>query len=194
VSIYGAISVPARSFSRYAGVREAPGPLLSARFGKYAKVFQHLNRLAGRGLGRLKEFHYCRDSKPQGAGELVQINRMDMTEAPGAASRRLAVLADEREDFSGSSDSLIRDRRYAFQKKFIHNSQSPFTRTSSSSQVILSSMALEEQTQIEQWRGQLLPMLEQQCNEQPTDAAITIEVGMDGLELNVRQPNTHQRR
>jgi len=39
-------------------------------------------------------------------------------------------------------------------------------------------MALEEQTQIEQWRGQLLPMLEQQCNEQPTDAAITIEVGM----------------
>ena len=26
----------------------------------------------------------------------------------------LAVLADEREDFSDSSDSLIRDRRYAF--------------------------------------------------------------------------------
>src|SRR5882724_5955955 len=37
-------------------------------------------------------------------------------------------------------------------------------------------------------------MLEQKCNEQPTDTAIAIEVGMDGLELNMRQPNTNQRR
>src|ERR1700733_13312884 len=37
-------------------------------------------------------------------------------------------------------------------------------------------------------------MLEQQRNEQPTDTAIAVEVGVDGLKLNMRQPDTNQRR
>ena len=37
-------------------------------------------------------------------------------------------------------------------------------------------------------------MLEQQRDEQPTDTAIAIEVGMDGLKLNMRQPDANQRR
>src|SRR5450631_3770320 len=37
-------------------------------------------------------------------------------------------------------------------------------------------------------------MLEQQGNEQPTDTAIAVEVRMDGLKLNMRQPDANQRR
>jgi hypothetical protein len=37
-------------------------------------------------------------------------------------------------------------------------------------------------------------MLEQQSNEQPTDTAIAIEVGVDGLKPNMRQPDANQRR
>src|SRR5271154_2024054 len=37
-------------------------------------------------------------------------------------------------------------------------------------------------------------MLEQQCDEQPTDTTIPVEVGMDGLELNMCQPNANERR
>src|ERR1700690_829514 len=37
-------------------------------------------------------------------------------------------------------------------------------------------------------------MLEQQCDEQPTDTAVPVEVGMDGLELNMCQPNANERR
>ena len=94
-------------------VRKPPVPLLSARFSKYAEVVQHLNRFAGRGLGRLKEFHYGRDSNYRVHGELF-----DQSDRHDGGTRRCkqaqAVLADERENFSGSSDSLICDRRYAF--------------------------------------------------------------------------------
>src|SRR6184192_1865347 len=51
-------------------------------------------------------------------------------------------------------------------------------------------MALEEQTQIEQWRGQVLPMLEQQCNEQPTDAP-HYHRGRDGLSRTERAPTQY---
>ena len=33
-----------------------------------------------------------------------------------------------------------------------------------------------------------------QRNEQPTDTAIAVEVRVDGLKLNMRQPDTHERR
>src|ERR1700675_4898332 len=35
-------------------------------------------------------------------------------------------------------------------------------------------------------------MLEQQCNKESADAAIAVKVGMDGFELNMRQPNANQ--
>src|ERR1700677_5405800 len=37
-------------------------------------------------------------------------------------------------------------------------------------------------------------MLEQQCDEQPTNTAVPVEVGMDGLELNMCQPNANEGR
>jgi len=37
-------------------------------------------------------------------------------------------------------------------------------------------------------------VLAQQRDEKPPDAAVAVEVGMDGLELHVEQPGTHERR
>jgi hypothetical protein len=42
-------------------------------------------------------------------------------------------------------------------------------------------------------RFQKIPMLEQERDEQPPDAAVAIEVGVDGLELHVREADPYER-
>jgi hypothetical protein len=55
-------------------------------------------------------------------------------------------------------------------------------------------MPLEEEAQVEEWRGQQLPVLEQQRHEQASDAAVAVEVRVSGLELHVQEPGAHERR
>jgi hypothetical protein len=55
-------------------------------------------------------------------------------------------------------------------------------------------MALEEQAEVEQGRLQQSPVLQEQRDEEATNPAIAVEIGMGGLELDVRQARPHQRR
>ena len=55
-------------------------------------------------------------------------------------------------------------------------------------------MPFEEQTDIEQGGIQQTPMFQEQGDEQPSDPAIAIQIGMDRLELHVKQPCADERR
>ena len=55
-------------------------------------------------------------------------------------------------------------------------------------------MALEEEAQIQERLGEQLPVLEQQRDEQAADAAIAVEIGMDGFELHVHERGADERR
>ena len=54
-------------------------------------------------------------------------------------------------------------------------------------------MTLEKEAEVKQRRLQQPPMLKKQGDEQATDAAIAIEIGMDGFELHMGQTCPYQR-
>jgi hypothetical protein len=60
--------------------------------------------------------------------------------------------------------------------------------------VVLGLVLLEVAAEVHQRLGQQAPMLQQRGNQQPSDAAVAIQEGVDGLELGVDQCDPHQRR
>ena len=60
--------------------------------------------------------------------------------------------------------------------------------------VVVVAVPLEEEAQVQERRRQELPVLEEQRDQQSSDAAVAVEVGVNGLELNVEQSRAHERR
>ena len=54
--------------------------------------------------------------------------------------------------------------------------------------VVLGAVLLEEEAQVEERFAEQLPVLEQERDEEPPDAAVAVEVGVDCLELRVAEP------
>ena len=55
-------------------------------------------------------------------------------------------------------------------------------------------MALEEKAQVKQRLGEQLPVLQQERDEQATDAAVAVEKRVDSLELDVHEGGADERR
>src|SRR5205807_4929523 len=60
--------------------------------------------------------------------------------------------------------------------------------------VVLGAVALEEKAQVQQRLGEQLPVLQQERDEQATDAAVAVEKRVDGLELDVHERGADERR
>ena len=55
-------------------------------------------------------------------------------------------------------------------------------------------MALEEKAQVKQRLGEQLPVLQQERDEQATDAAVAVEKRVDSLELDMHEGGADERR
>ena len=55
-------------------------------------------------------------------------------------------------------------------------------------------MGLEEQAQVEQRSGEQAPVPKQQGDEQSTEPAVAVEIGMQRLELYMQEPHSDERR
>jgi len=55
-------------------------------------------------------------------------------------------------------------------------------------------VALEEKAQVKQRLGEQLPVLQQERDEQATDAAVAVEKRVDSLELDVHEGGADERR
>ena len=60
--------------------------------------------------------------------------------------------------------------------------------------VVLGLRPPERHAEVEQWLFEQAPVLDEQRDQQPPNAAVAVQERVDGLELHVREPSAHQRR
>ena len=105
-----------------------------------------------------------------------------------------AIRGHEREQLACGGDGFVGDRRDAVEEEV----EPALTVAEASHRVeptvVVLAMSLEEEAQVEERLGEQLPVLEQERHEQATDAAVAVEVGVDGLELHVQESGAYQRR
>ena len=146
-----------------------------------------------RGLGSCDEFHGRRDRYEGVAGK-------EFEQSCGRNGCRVLIQhagpvgSDDGEEFACGQDGFIRDGRDSVEEE--DGPALPVTvgANRAKASVVLLAMALEEQAEVQERRTQETPMLEQERDQQPADATVSVEIGVDGLELRMGQTGTHERR
>ena len=145
-----------------------------------------------RGLGRFDESHGRRDGNDGMAGKEFE-QPCGRYGCSGLSQHAGPVGSDHGEEFrvrtGTASSAMVRDPI-----KEEVGPALPVTVGANRAKpsVVLLAMALEEQAEVQERRTQKTPMLEQERNQQPTDATVSVEIGVDGLKLRMRQ-NRHVR-
>src|SRR6516162_7481445 len=103
----------------------------------------------------------------------------------------LSIPADQGEQLASRGDCLVASGRDSLEEEV--RPRLPVSAAADFAQqpVVFGPMALEEETQVEQWCREQLPVLEQKRDQQTPNAPIAVEVRVDGLELDVRQADSH---
>ena len=115
----------------------------------------------------------------------------------GGLRRVRRARARDRATSANNSAPRPRPRRRWSRRRRGRNRSSPPSRRRCGPReppVVLGAVALEEEAEVQQRMRQQLPVLEQQRDQQTADAAVAIEIRVDGLELHVREADAHQRR
>jgi hypothetical protein len=152
-----------------------------------ARGHEQLDRPPRRGLGGLYElYHRCDGHDWVTRQELEEPQCNDRHPILGEHVR--AVRGDEREQLPRGGDRLVGDRRDPVEEEVEPAFPVALYAHRVEATVVVLAVPFEEEAQVEQRLGQQLPVLEQQCHEQASDAAVAVEVRVDGLELHVQEP------
>jgi hypothetical protein len=116
--------------------------------------------------------------------ELEQAQRRNRH--PVAGNHPGAITGHEDVKLAGRTDRLVPDRAHAVEEEVEPPLPVTLPANGVEPPVVVLAMAFEVEAQVEQRLREQLPVFEQKRDEETTDASIPVEVGVDGLEAEVR--------
>ena len=161
-----------------------PVALLSGGLDQHAGRSERADGASGGGLGRLQQPHHRGDAHQGMARE--QFKEANSGGGRGVVLKHpRAIRGDQGEQIPRGGNGLVGDARNAAQEEIRPPLPVPIGAHGAQAAVILVAMSLEEEAQIQERLREELPVLQKQRDQQPADAAVAVEVRVDGLELNV---------